>query len=141
MDNNTKVLLVAVILMIVLLALIPIAKNSRAQKRWEEKNHREAEAYRQRWEQEKLARKIVEVKLLDGGSTQYKRGGLGGAALGGFIGGAPGAVVGAMMPSGKGVQKQKFAVKYANGEVAIRECTPGTKEHNELMKYVKWEEV
>lgn len=92
-------------------------------------------------ERERLARTIVEVKLLDGGSTQYKRGGLGGAAFGGFIGGAPGAVVGAILPSGKGTQKQKFAVKYGDGHVEIVERTPGTSEYNELMKYVKWEEI
>lgn len=96
-----------------------------------------AEQYRA----DREARKIVEVKLLGGGSTTYKRGGLGGAAFGGFIGGAPGAIVGAVLPSGKGVQKQKFAVKYANGEVAVREYAPGTSEYKELMKYVKWEDI
>lgn len=117
-----------------------IAIGSDAQKSPSERQA-EIDRARQRYEQDKLSRKIVEVKLLDGGSTTYKRGGLGGAAFGGFIGGAPGAIVGAVLPSGKGVQKQKFAVKYANGEVAVREYAPGTSEYNALMKYVKWEEI
>lgn len=100
-----------------------------------------AEKRRADEEKEKLASTIVEVKLLDGGSTNYKRGGLGGAAFGGFIGGVPGAIVGAVLPSGKGKQMQKFAVRYGDGSVKIRECELGSSEYNSLMKYVKWEEI
>jgi hypothetical protein len=81
------------------------------------------------------------VKLLDGGSTTYKRGGLGGAVVGGLIGGLPGAVVGAAMPSADGTQKQKFAVKYSDGRVVIKELHPNEWEYKELMKYVKWEDI
>lgn len=141
MDTTTVALVIGVILAVACFIAAPFIKNSQAQKRWEETHVSIAEAMRQQREQEKIARTIVEVKLLDGGSTTYKRGGLGGAAFGGFIGGAPGAIIGAVLPSGKGTQKQKFAVKYGDGSVMIRECEPGSSEYKELMKHVKWEEI
>ena len=141
MDLTSKALLIAIVLMVVLLVLLPIAKNSKAQKRWDEKNRCEKEEWLKRREQEKKSREIVEVKLLGGGDMEFKRGGLGGALFGGFIGGVPGAVMGAVMPSGKGTQKQKFAVKYADGHVEVVEHTPGTETYKKLMQYVKWEEI
>ena len=76
-------------------------------------------------EQEKLAKRreeitrgnrIVEVKLLSGGSTVFRMG-----------------VV--------GQQLQKFAIKYADGHVVIKEVHPNTGEYKKLMSYVKWEEL
>ena len=90
----------------------------------------------QQWEQDRMSRKIVEVTLLGVSGIQHKRGGLGGALFGGFIGGVPGAVVGAVLRSGKCVPVQRFAVKYGNGEIVIRECMEGSSEYKALMKYV-----
>lgn len=84
---------------------------------------------------------IVEVKLLAGGSTSYKRNGAGGAVIGGLVGGLPGAVIGASLPSTDGTQKQKFAVKYSDGRVVIKELHPNSWEYKELMKHVKWEDI
>ena len=141
--DTTTVLVIAVIMIIALFAVAPFIKNSQYQKRWEEENRRRNEEDARRLQEWKYAhgKVIVEVKLLDGGSTTYKRGGLGGAVVGGLIGGLPGAVVGAAMPGTDGTQKQKFAVKYSDGRVVIKELHPNEWEYKELMKYVKWENI
>ncbi len=129
----------ATIMAAVVIAVVAMAVSDR--KKTEEQKQREWEQAKKRAEQERLSRTIVEVKLLGGGSTKYKRGGLGGAAFGGFIGGAPGAIVGAVLPGGKGVQKQRFAVKYGDGHVEIQEWEIGSGTYKKLMQYVKWEEI
>lgn len=83
---------------------------------------------------------IAEVKII-GGSTEYQRGGLGGALIGGMLGGGIGAAVGAVTRNGKAVQKQRFAVKYQNGRTGTEEHRVGSLRYNELMRYVKWEEI
>lgn len=83
---------------------------------------------------------IVEVKYLGAGGMTQKRGGLGGAMLGGFFAGPLGAVVGAAIPK-NGEEKQRFAVKYGDGRVEIKELHPNSWEYKELMKYVKWEDL
>lgn len=91
---------------------------------------------------EKLAKqRIVEVKMLDGGVTNQKTGGLGGAVLGGLVAGPIGAVIGGTAASGKSEKFQRFAVKYADGHVAVKELHPNSWEYKELMKYVKWEDI
>lgn len=85
--------------------------------------------------------KIAEVKLLSGGSTEFKRGGLKGALIGGFFGGGIGAAVGAVTRNGKAVDKQRFAVKYQDGHVEIKECDVGSQKYKTLMGYVKWEDI
>lgn len=102
-----------------------------------EQRKQEADMMRERYEKQRLSRKIVEVTPLGVSGTQFKRGGLGGALFGGFIGGVPGAIVGAVLPSGKGVLAESFAVKYGSGKVVIRECMQGSSEYKALMKYVK----
>ena len=87
------------------------------------------------------ARRIVEVKLLEGGTIRHKRMGLKGALLGGLFGGPIGVLAGALTPGSLEQQKQRFAVRYADGTIRILECYPGTRRHEELMKYVKWEEI
>ena len=94
-----------------------------------EQRKREADIIRERYEKQRISRKIVKVTPLGVSGTQFKRGGLGGALFGGFIGGALGAVVGAALPSGKSVPVESFAVKYGNGEVVIRECMQGSSEY------------
>ena len=143
MDLTTTVLVISIILVIGLLAVAPILKNSQAQKRWEEENRKRNAAAVKRDQEWKYAhgKTIVEVKLLEGGSTSYKRSGVGGAVIGGLVGGVPGAVIGAAIPSTDGTQKQKFAVKYSDGSVVIKELHPNSWEYKELMKYVKWEDV
>lgn len=85
-------------------------------------------------------KQIVEVKYLGAGATTQKRGGLGGAVVGGFIAGPLGAVVGASIPkNAEGLQR--FAVKYGDGRVVIKEVHPNSWEYKELMKYVKWEKI
>lgn len=86
----------------------------------------------------RLGRKIVEVKLLGAGSTDYRS--LGGAVVGGMVAGPIGAVIGGAH-GGKGKQRQRFAVKYDDGSVVIREVRVGSSEYNNLMKYVSWEEI
>lgn len=85
-------------------------------------------------------RTIVEAKYLGSGATTQKRGGLGGAVLGGMVAGPLGAVVGAAVPKNSD-GLQRFAVKYADGHVAIKEVHPNSWEYKELMKYVKWDEL
>lgn len=83
---------------------------------------------------------IVEVKYLGTGAVTQKRGGLGGAMLGGFFAGPIGAVVGAVLP--KNVEGlHRFAVRYANGRVEIKELHPNSWEYKKLIKMVKWEEL
>lgn len=136
-------LVISIILIIVLFALVPVVKKSEAQKRWEEKNRKANEDAMRREQEWKYAhgKVIVEVKLLGGGSTAYKHRGVSGAIVGGFFGSIPGAVVGAALPSTDGTQKQRFAVKYSDGKVVIKELHPNSWEYKELMKYVKWEDV
>lgn len=86
----------------------------------------------------RLGRKIVEVKLLGAGSTDYRS--FGGAVVGGMVAGPLGAVIGGVH-GGKGKQRQRFAVKYDDGSVVIREVRVGSSEYNNLMKYVNWDEI
>ena len=86
----------------------------------------------------RLGKKIVEVKLLGAGSTDYRS--FGGAVVGGMVAGPIGAVIGGAH-GGKGKQRQRFAVKYDDGSVVIREVRVGSSEYNNLMKYVSWEDV
>jgi len=90
---------------------------------------------------ERLGRKIVEVKMLGAGSTEYKRSGVGGAIVGGMVAGPLGAMVGGTASSGKGKQKQRFAVKYSDGSVEIKEVHVNSREYRELMKFVSWEDI
>ena len=86
----------------------------------------------------RLGRKIVEVKLLGAGSTDYRS--FGGAVVGGMVAGPLGAVIGGAHGGG-GKQRQRFAVKYDDGSVVIREVRAGSSEYNNLMKYVNWDEI
>ena len=86
----------------------------------------------------RLGRKIVEVKLLGAGSTDYRS--FGGAVVGGMVAGPLGAVIGGAHGGG-GKQRQRFAVKYDDGSVVIREVRVGSSEYNNLMKYVSWDDI
>lgn len=86
----------------------------------------------------RLGKKIVEVKLLGAGSTDYRS--FGGAVVGGMVAGPIGAVIGGAH-GGKGKQRQRFAVKYDDGSVVIKEVRVNSREYNELMKYVSWEDI
>lgn len=86
----------------------------------------------------RLGNKIVEVKLLGAGSTDYRS--FGGAVVGGMVAGPLGAVIGGAH-GGKGKQRQRFAVKYEDGSVLIREVRVGSSEYNNLMKYVNWDDI
>lgn len=100
---------------------------------------REDELWQKRQEM-KYAKSIVEVKLLGGGSVKQKRAGAGGFALGGLLFGLPGAIAGAVIPDGT-EQRQRFAVKYGDGQVEVKELHPNSWEYKELMKHVKWEDL
>lgn len=137
-------------MMVVLVFMFPFVLIADITKRAGEK-HKAREAmkatpeYQQR--QENLRRleeertTIVEVKLIGGGSVKEHKYGAKGAVVGGLIAGVPGAIVGAALPNGKQTQKQKFAVKYQDGHVKIEEHNPGTKRYNELIAYLKWEDI
>lgn len=84
---------------------------------------------------------IIEVKFLGSGFTKQSRGGLGGAALGGLVAGPMGAVVGAAIPKNDRKQKYRFAVKYSDGSVNVREVYYGSAEYKKLIQYVKWDEI
>lgn len=86
----------------------------------------------------RLGKRIVEVKLLGAGSTDYRS--FGGAVVGGMVAGPIGAVIGGTH-GGKGKQRQRFAVKYSDGSVEIKEVRVGSSEYNNLMKYVSWEDI
>ena len=86
----------------------------------------------------RLGRKIIEVKLLGAGSTDYRS--VGGAVVGGMVAGPLGAVIGGAHGGG-GKQRQRFAVKYSDGSVVIREVRVGSSEYNNLMKYVSWDKI
>ena len=86
----------------------------------------------------RLGRKIVEVKLLGAGSTDYRS--FGGAVVGGMVAGPIGAVIGGAHGGG-GKQRQRFAVKYSDGSVVIREVRVGSSEYNNLMKHVDWDNI
>lgn len=102
------------------------------------------EEHRKEWQHREIERqkknRIVEVKYLGTGKTTQKRGGLGGFLLGGLFGGPIGAVVGAAIPE-NGDALQRFAVKYADGRVVIKDLHPNSWEYKELVKYVKWEDL
>ena len=85
-----------------------------------------------------LGKKIVEVKLLGAGSEDHRS--IGGAIVGGIVAGPLGAVVGGTQ-GGKGKQKQRFAVKYSDGSVVIKEVRTNSAEYKNLMKYVSWEDI
>ncbi len=102
-----------------------------------EQKKREAQAARERWEKNRLAEKVVEVKLLDGTMTRNKRGGLSGAMTGLFFGGIVGAAVGAALPGTKKELVCSFAVKYGDGRTTIRQCAKGSSEYKAWMKCVK----
>lgn len=88
-------------------------------------------------ESRRRAETIVEVKLLDGGSSKQTRYGLKGAVVGGLLFNVPGAIIGAVIPKGT-KQKQRFLVKYEDGHTEIKEALPGSDECRELMRYVEW---
>lgn len=108
-------------------------KRPRNDKNFEERYNERMDALTNR-----LGRKIVEVKLLGAGSTDYRS--IGGAVVGGMVAGPLGAVIGGAH-GGKGKQRQRFAVKYDDGSVVIKEVRVNSREYNELMKYVSWEDV
>lgn len=101
-----------------------------------EQKKNESECVCKKYKEQQLSRKIIEVRPLGVSGTKFKRGGLGGALFGSFIGGVPGAIVGAMLPWGRGVPVENFWVKYGNGKVVIRECMQGSSEYKALMKHV-----
>lgn len=145
-DFLIKVL--AVIVMIspfVLLGFILSWLSKRAKKVTPEERQRKREELAAQREAEKDAKRkshiIMEVKLLDGGSNIRKRAGLGGAVVGGMVAGPVGAVVGASIKKAGKKNRQRFAVRYADGHITTVEAEPGSDTYNKLMKYVKWEEI
>lgn len=110
----------------------------------EERQRRREELAAQREAEKEAKRKshtIMEVKLLDGGSNIRKRSGLGGAVVGGLVAGPVGAVVGANVKKAGKKNRQRFAVKFADGHITTVEAEPGSDTYNKLMKYVKWDEI
>lgn len=86
----------------------------------------------------KLGKEIVEVKLLGAGSEDHRS--VGGAIVGGIVAGPVGAVIGGTQ-GGKGKQKQRFAIKYSDGSVVIKEVRTSSAEFKNLMKYVSWDDL
>lgn len=110
----------------------------------EERQRRREELAAERAAKKEAQRKshtIMEVKLLDGGSNIRKRAGLGGAVVGGMVAGPVGAVVGASMKKAGKKNRQRFAVRFADGHITTVEAEPGSATYNKLMKFVKWDEI
>jgi hypothetical protein len=108
------------------------------QKRQEQERFaKNREALKQAWEQDRMARKIVDVVPIGVVGKQQKRGGVKGALFGGFIGGIPGAAMGTMFRIGPSVPVFRFMVKYGNGERSVRDCMQGSSEYKYLMQWVK----
>ena len=106
-----------------------------------QKNREKLEAERQEREAKRKAKvTIAEVKYLGAGRQTQSGGGLGGAIVGGMVAGPLGAVVGATAKKNDD-QKQRFAVKYGDGRIEIKEVHPNSWEYKELMKHVKWEDL
>ena len=93
--------------------VIPIVYESRKSP---EQRQKEEEKRAEIREQIASGNRIEEVKLLPGGSTVFRMG-----------------IV--------GQQLQRFAIKYADGHIVIKEVHPDTWEYKRLMKYVKWEDI
>ena len=121
---------VGIIITLIILFVHELAKSP------DQKAH-DAQLAQKRYEQVRQSRIIVEVIPLGVSGTQFKRGGLGGVLLGGFVGGVPGAVVGGMLRSGKAVPVESFAVKYGNGRMVVRQCAQGSSEYKVLVGYIK----
>jgi hypothetical protein len=83
---------------------------------------------------------IVEVKYLGAVRTDSKRGGLGGAILGGFLFGPLGVPIGGLTPKGTKTLC-RFAVRYDDGEMKIQDCYKDSAQYNELMRYVLWDDL
>ena len=75
---------------------------------------------------------IVEVKYLGAIQTDSKRGGLGGALLGGILYGPLGVPIGGLTPKGTKTLC-RFAVRYDNGDMRIQDCYEGSVQYNELL--------
>jgi len=109
-----------------------------------EENRTKQAEHKKQWQQKEVERqkknRIVDVKYLGSGAATQKRGGLGGAVLGGMVAGPLGAVIGAS--STKNAESlHRFAVKYGDGRVEIKELHSNSWEYKELMKNVKWEDI
>lgn len=142
-DGNWLGVLGLSVLVVPALPFIGLAEYAWYRKKHPEKyaarKAREDELWQKRQEM-KYARSIVEVKLLGGGSVKQKRAGAGGFLLGGFLFGLPGAVAGSFIPDGT-ERLQRFAVRYGDGRVEVKECHPNSWEYKELIKHVKWEDL
>ena len=112
MDMET-VGIIACGIVLVATFVIPIVYEAR---KTPEQKAKEQEKLAQRREEITRGNRIVEVKLLPGGSTVFRMGII-------------------------GQQLQKFAIKYADGHIVIKEVHPDTFEYKKLMKYVKWEDI
>lgn len=131
-------LFIAVVVIVLALPVSMIVHAITHRRELEEKYEKRMAAYRERTDCE--SDRIVEVKYLGTGEIRQKRGGLGGALLGGFFGGPIGAMVGAVLP--KNIEGlQRFAVKYGDGRVVIKEVHTRTTEYKRLMSMVEWEEL
>ena len=108
-----KVGLIICGLVLVATFVIPIVYEARKSP---ERKQKEAEERARLREQIASGNRIVEVKLLSGGSTVFRMG-----------------VV--------AQQLQKFAIKYADGHIVVKEVHPDTLEYKKLMKYVSWEDI
>jgi hypothetical protein len=108
-------------------------KSPERKRQEQERFTKNREELKRAWEQERISRKIVEVIPMGVSGRKDECGGVKGAMLGAFLGGVPGAVVGAALPINSAVL-HRFAVKYGNGEVIIRDCVQDSSEYKALMK-------
>lgn len=147
MDLTTAALVIAVVLMIVLIALMPIIKNSEMQKRWEKKRADEkqhwAEEQTRRQETERLRTTIVSTRLLGEGAAEYKKS-VGSMAARGAVGslfGPAGAVIGMATAKSKNTNQdvRRFLVKYLDGHIEEKEAIIGSAKYKEYMAHLEWE--
>lgn len=112
MDMET-VGLIACGVALVVMFVIPIVYEAR---KTPEQKAADQERLAKRREELTRGNQIVEVKMLPGGSTVFRMG-----------------IV--------AQQLQKFAIKYADGRIVIKEVHPDTLEYKKLMKYISWDEI
>ncbi|MGN0629263.1 MAG: hypothetical protein ACI4IW_06505 [Oscillospiraceae bacterium] len=138
--NDGKIVLISVAVALGIVFVLMVIKNLPPRKKGSDDSSFGSAVYKVRDAIGGDSRKIVSVKYLGEVGARSKRGGLGGALLGGFLFGPLGAPIGAFSQKGA-IPLSRFAVKYENGDVEFQDCCKGSRMYDTLMSYVSWEDL